>query len=87
MVFFLSPGSWDGLWCDYGCLNNQFTFKLLLILLILKIIVFSLSLGSGGFGGTIIPSLFVGTMLGGAFGTVVDMLYPGMTAGPGLMPL
>ena len=68
-------------------LNNQFTFKLLLILLILKIIVFSLSLGSGGFGGTIIPSLFVGTMLGGAFGTVVDMLYPGMTAGPGAYAL
>lgn len=68
-------------------LNNQFTFKLLLILLILKIIVFSLSLGSGGFGGTIIPSLFVGTMLGGAFGTVVDMIYPGMTAGPGAYAL
>ena len=68
-------------------LNKQFTFKLLLILLILKIIVFSLSLGSGGFGGTIIPSLFVGTMLGGAFGTVVDMLYPGMTAGPGAYAL
>lgn len=68
-------------------LNNQFTFKLLLILLILKIIVFSLSLGSGGFGGTIIPSLFVGTMLGGAFGTVVDILYPGMTAGPGAYAL
>jgi len=68
-------------------LNNQFTFKLLLILLILKIIVFSLSLGSGGFGGTIIPSLFVGTMLGGAFGTIIDMLYPGMTAGPGAYAL
>lgn len=68
-------------------LNNQFTFKLLLILLFLKILAFSLSLGSGGFGGTIIPSLFVGTMLGGAFGTVVDTLYPGMTAGPGAYAL
>lgn len=68
-------------------LNNQFTLKLLLILLFLKIIAFSLSLGSGGFGGTIIPSLFVGTMLGGIFGTFVDMLYPGMTAGPGAYAL
>ena len=42
-------------------LNNQFTLKLLLILLILKIIAFSLSLGSGGFGGIIIPSIFTGT--------------------------
>lgn len=68
-------------------LNNQFTFKLLLILLFLKILAFSLSLGSGGFGGTIIPSLFVGTMLGGAFGIIVDTLYPGMTAGPGAYAL
>ena len=68
-------------------LNNQFTFKLLLILLFLKILAFSLSLGSGGFGGTIIPSLFTGTMLGGAFGTIVDALYPGMTAGPGAYAL
>jgi len=68
-------------------LNNQFTFKLLIILLFLKILAFSLSLGSGGFGGTIIPSMFVGTMLGGAFGTVVDTLYPGMTAGPGAYAL
>jgi len=57
--------------------------KLLIILLFLKIITFSLSLGSGGFGGTIIPSFFTGTMLGEAFGTVVNALYPGMMAGPG----
>ena len=68
-------------------LNNQFTFKLLIILLFLKILTFSLSLGSGGFGGTIIPSLFTGTMLGEAFGTVVNVLYPGMTAGPGAYAL
>ena len=68
-------------------LNNQFTFKLLLILLFLKILAFSLSLGSGGFGGTIIPSLFAGTMLGGAFGAIVNVFYPGMTAGPGAYAL
>jgi chloride channel protein, CIC family len=68
-------------------LNNQLTFKLLIILLFLKILAFSLSLGSGGFGGTIVPSLFTGTMLGGIFGTVAEMLYPGMTAGPGAYAL
>jgi len=68
-------------------LNNQFTLKLLIILLFLKIIAFSLSLGSGGFGGTIIPSIFTGTMLGGAFGTVVNIVYPGMTASPGAYAL
>jgi len=68
-------------------LNNQFTLSLLIILLILKIIAFSLSLGSGGFGGTIIPSIFTGTMLGGAFGIVVNIVYPGMTASPGAYAL
>jgi chloride channel protein, CIC family len=68
-------------------LNNQLAFNLLIILLFLKILAFSLSLGSGGFGGTIIPSLFTGTMLGGIFGTVADTLYPGMTAGPGAYAL
>jgi chloride channel protein, CIC family len=68
-------------------LNNQFTIQLLIILLFLKIIAFSLSLGSGGFGGTIIPSIFAGTMLGGVFGTVVNIVYPGMTASPGAYAL
>lgn len=65
----------------------MWALKLLIILLFLKIITFSLSLGSGGFGGTIIPSLFMGTMLGEAFGTVVNVLYPEMTAGPGAYAL
>ena len=68
-------------------LNNQFTFKLLLILLFLKIIAFSLSLGSGGSGGMIVPSLFIGAMFGGAFGIIANVFYPGITAGPGAYAL
>lgn len=64
-------------------LNNQLAFNLLLILLFLKILAFSLSLGSGGSGGTIVPSLFTGAMLGGAFGTAANLLFPGTIAEPG----
>ena len=64
-------------------LNNEFTFQLLLILLFLKILAFSLSLGSGGSGGTIVPSLFAGAMLGGAFGTAANVLFPGTIAESG----
>ncbi|MCQ1536923.1 chloride channel protein [Methanosarcina sp. KYL-1] len=64
-------------------LNNQFPFNLLLILLVLKIVAFSLSLGSGGSGGTIVPSLFAGAMLGGAYGTAANMLFPGIPAEAG----
>ena len=64
-------------------LNSQLAFELLLILLFLKILAFSLTLGSGGSGGTIVPSLFTGAMLGGAFGTAANMFFPGMIAEPG----
>ncbi|MDD3042776.1 MAG: chloride channel protein [Methanosarcinaceae archaeon] len=68
-------------------LEAQFAFKFLLILLVLKILAFSLSLGSGGSGGTIVPSLFIGAMFGGAFGTVVNLLFPGILAGSGAYAL
>ena len=68
-------------------ISNQFTFKLMIILLFLKILAFSLSLGSGGSGGSIVPSLFVGAMLGGAFGTAANVFFPGMIAESGAYAL
>ncbi len=68
-------------------LENKFTLDLLLILMVLKILAFSLSLGSGGSGGSIVPSLFTGAMLGGAFGTAANMLFPGILAEPGAYAL
>lgn len=64
-------------------LNTQFTFKLLIILLFLKILAFSLSLDSGGSGGTIVPSLFTGAMLGGVFWTAANLFFPGTIADQG----
>jgi CIC family chloride channel protein len=55
----------------------------LLILLALKIVGTSITLGSGGSGGVFAPSLFIGAMLGGAFGTVVHQLFPELTATSG----
>jgi len=42
-----------------------------------------LSLGSGGSGGIFAPSLFIGTMTGGAFGALVHMAVPTLTATSG----
>jgi CIC family chloride channel protein len=53
---------------------------LLLVLCIGKIIANSLTLGSGGSGGVFSPALFIGGMLGGAFGIIVHSFYPGITA-------
>jgi chloride channel protein, CIC family len=52
-------------------------------LVFLKIIATSITLGSGGAGGVFAPSLFIGAMMGGTFGSVVHKLLPDSTAGPG----
>ncbi len=57
-------------------LNQNMGFKLMLLLIVAKIFALSLTLGSGGSGGVFAPSLFIGCMLGGAFGYGVHSLFP-----------
>lgn len=52
----------------------------LFLLAFLKIIALSLTLGSGGSGGVFAPSLFIGAAFGGAFGIVVNLAFPLVTA-------
>lgn len=47
-----------------------------IILLVLKIVATSLTLGSGGSGGVFAPCLYIGAMLGSAFGTIAHNLLP-----------
>ncbi len=71
----------------YGAIDlalmQQMTWWLLLILVPIKIMATSITIGSGGSGGIFAPSLFLGAMAGGFFGTVVNQLFPGITASPG----
>lgn len=55
----------------------------LLVLLVGKIIACSVTIGIGGSGGVFAPSLFVGAMLGSAFGQTMGHLAPGVT-GPAM---
>jgi CIC family chloride channel protein len=68
-------------------LSNRFVIGTVVGLLILKLIATSLTLGSGGSGGIFAPSLFMGAMLGAAFGIVVNTLLPEITAAPGAYSL
>ena len=52
------------------------------LLCIGKIVATSLAISSGGSGGVFAPSLFIGAMLGGAYGQVVNQLFPGAIAQP-----
>jgi CIC family chloride channel protein len=68
-------------------LAGQIGLATLLTILVLKMIATSLTLGSGGSGGIFAPSLFIGAMLGGAFGFGVHHFYPEITASSGAYAL
>ncbi|ATU07572.1 chloride channel protein [Methanohalophilus portucalensis] len=68
-------------------LNNELAMQMLLILLVLKIVAFAFTVGSGGSGGAIVPSLFAGSMLGGGFGNLVNYIFPLYTAPAGAYAL
>lgn len=68
-------------------LTNQMGFVMLFTLIWVKILASSLTLGSGGSGGIFAPSLFIGAMTGGAFGSLMNMMFPGVTASPGAYAL
>ncbi|MFH1283864.1 MAG: chloride channel protein [bacterium] len=55
---------------------------LVAMLMLAKIVATSLSLGSGGSGGIMTPSLFIGGMLGTAYGTIIKGVFP-LIAEPG----
>jgi len=55
---------------------------LLITLSLVKVLATSSTVGSGGSGGLFAPTLYIGTMLGVAFGIVVTWAFPGMVAQP-----
>ena len=64
-------------------LAQQFSWWFMFLLAAFKILATSITIGSGGSGGIFAPSLFMGAMAGGFFGTGVHAVFPGMTASPG----
>jgi len=60
---------------------GKYTIVFLLVLLVAKMFATSLTIGIGGSGGVFAPSLFIGAMLGTAFGEIMHIVAPGI-AGP-----
>jgi len=60
-------------------MHDQFTWKLLAMFALLKILATTLSFVSGTPGGMFAPTLFIGAMLGGAVGGVERLFYPHLT--------
>jgi len=63
--------------------DARYTLALLLVLGAAKLLATTVSMGGGFVGGVFAPSLFVGTMLGGAFGRAVSLIgQTGATGDP-----
>jgi CIC family chloride channel protein len=71
----------------YGAIDQAliqaYVWWLLFLLIGVKILATSITIGSGGSGGIFAPSLFLGAMAGGFFGNIVHQLLPAVTASPG----
>jgi CIC family chloride channel protein len=68
-------------------LSNSLSLQFLLVMLVLKLIATSLTLGSGGSGGVFAPALFMGAMMGAAFELGINRLFPGVAAPAGAYAL
>jgi CIC family chloride channel protein len=66
---------------------NQEVWIILMMLVPIKILATSITIGSGGSGGIFAPSLFMGAMAGGAFGVGINAIFPEITAEPGAYAL
>ena len=72
------------LWLDpaWPLTDTRHDGSLLLVLCFGKILATSLTISSGGSGGVFAPSLFIGAMLGGAFGQFCNHVIPGAIEHP-----
>ncbi|HMR64698.1 MAG TPA: chloride channel protein, partial [Anaerolineae bacterium] len=68
-------------------INGSLPWQLLVMLILAKLLATVFTLGSGNSGGIFSPSLFMGAMLGGAFGYGAHTLLPTITAAPGAYAL
>lgn len=59
-----------------SAIDGRLTMELMLLLVFFKIFATSFTISSGGSGGVFAPSLFIGSMMGGFYGTLCSKLFP-----------
>jgi len=68
-------------------IDGELVIGVIVALVFLKIIATSITLGSGGSGGIFAPSLFIGALLGEAFGKAATLIIPSTVIPPGAFAL
>ena len=66
-----------------AALSELLDLQMLIALVVLKSAATAICLGSGFGGGIFSPSLYIGAMLGGAFGIVATLAFPHLSSGHG----
>ena len=64
-------------------LKGEIVWYVLLLLLPIKMLATSITLAAGGSGGVFAPSLFLGAVFGGLFGTVMQFFFPELVVSSG----
>ncbi len=62
--------------------GNLTVVYLLVLLSVMKLVAVSVTLGSGASGGIFSPGLFMGATLGGAYGIIMNMIFPSLGISP-----
>lgn len=70
-----------------AALSENLALTVLLSLACVKILALAITIGSGGSGGIFAPTLFIGSMVGGAYGYVIHSFFPEVTASYGAYAL
>jgi CIC family chloride channel protein len=70
-----------------SALHGNTIWYMALLLLFIKVLATSITLGSGGSGGIFAPSLFLGAMTGVFFGGIVHSYFPEISSDPGAYAL
>jgi CIC family chloride channel protein len=65
-------------------ITNQILWGALIVLFIAKFVATLLTIGAGGSGGVFAPSLFLGVMVGGAFGNILYAISPQLAPHPSI---
>lgn len=63
-------------------LTGKLVFSLTALLVLMKLLATSITIGSGGSGGVFAPGLFMGAMLGATLGAIFYQLWPGVALIP-----
>ena len=91
-VLMLKTGHYHVSGVGYGTIQTVLdghiaSIGLLMVLFVAKLLATTLTLGSGSSGGIFSPSLFMGATLGGAFGSLMMLVWPEAQYGPAEMAI